>query len=661
MVERTRLTRLRQSARVRAGRAAVSKDISMSRTLRSKKQRKHLWYQTNGTCANCGKPLPDNWHADHIIPWSVSGETNTHDMQALCPQCNLLKGNKMWRQHQIEMIEICDEILSQAKNTKEVIASVTPGGGKSALPTILAWKLIPSKADAICWVVPRDALRQQGEKVFISSFFRSLTGHNNTIRKSTNDSNPTRGTQGYITTYQSIAADRDLHRQEFARKRYILFLDEPHHIEHGTDWHEALIPLVDQSILVIYASGTFERGNKKRIAFIPYKKQAGGLIVPDLSSTPERSVIKYTRGAALTESDPAIVRLYFEILDGRAEWVDKEGEFQSVDSFNDNDIDVRSALRTALQTSYAHELLEKCTNHWRHHKSTIYASAKLLVVAPSIEDAKDYMKFLKSINASSALATSADNKEARLSIKCFKGEHGVKEVDVLVTVGMAYEGLDVPQITHIACLTYYRSKPWLEQCFARANRTAPGKQYGVIWGPDDPYFRQIMEEIKAEQEKAISDFEGINTGGNPSPKPFQDIVAIESEVTTHRADGLEDNESVDDQITGVILRAARETGLYGLSTVQLNQFLIRAGLLGLRNGSIDSDIHKPLVTPSEQEENLRKSINTYLNRYCFNHNLEYWQVNHEIKKRFGKSRETMTAQELAQVWKYVQQRYSDDS
>ena len=64
----------------------------MSRTLRSKKLRTMLWLAADGKCQLCGCELPDDWHADHVVPWSVKQETNVHDMQALCPKCNLTKG-----------------------------------------------------------------------------------------------------------------------------------------------------------------------------------------------------------------------------------------------------------------------------------------------------------------------------------------------------------------------------------------------------------------------------------------------------------------------------------------------------------------------------------------------------------------------------------------
>lgn len=63
------------------------------RTLRSKKLRALLYYEAEGKCQMCGCDLPDDWHADHIEPWVRTGRTNVHEMQALCPACNLRKGS----------------------------------------------------------------------------------------------------------------------------------------------------------------------------------------------------------------------------------------------------------------------------------------------------------------------------------------------------------------------------------------------------------------------------------------------------------------------------------------------------------------------------------------------------------------------------------------
>ncbi len=47
------------------------------------------------------------------------------------------------------------------------------------------------------------------------------------------------------------------------------------------------------------------------------------------------------------------------------------------------------------------------------------------------------------------------------------------EPAILVTVAMAYEGLDAPEVAVVAALTHIRSRPWLEQMLARATRSIP--------------------------------------------------------------------------------------------------------------------------------------------------------------------------------------------
>jgi superfamily II DNA or RNA helicase len=78
------------------------------------------------------------------------------------------------------------------------------------------------------------------------------------------------------------------------------------------------------------------------------------------------------------------------------------------------------------------------------------------------------------------------------------------EPSALVTVAMAYEGMDCPEVTHVACLTHIRSRPWLEQMVARATRVDPHagayeQQQAVVYHPDDVLFRRFRRAIETEQ------------------------------------------------------------------------------------------------------------------------------------------------------------------
>ena len=64
------------------------------RFLRDASLRAMLYSSADGLCQNCGCPLSEGWHADHVIPWSVTQRTNVFEMQALCSDCNVRKGGK---------------------------------------------------------------------------------------------------------------------------------------------------------------------------------------------------------------------------------------------------------------------------------------------------------------------------------------------------------------------------------------------------------------------------------------------------------------------------------------------------------------------------------------------------------------------------------------
>jgi len=406
------------------------------------------------------------------------------------------------RRYQAETAAIADRILA-GYPVNRIYVSVTPGGGKSALPGILADKLLGPFADRILWVVPRNSLRDQGESDFPEwSRYR--------IRAAGNEADPCRGTQGYVTTYQAIVADPARHLDTVSRGRLIVFLDEPHHVAEGGEWNRALAPIIDRARLSVFASGTFSRGDGHPIAWMEYDVR-GRPLLGNLSRS--SAVVNYSRSDALREG--AIVPVEFRYLDGRAEWEDEAGQRREAE-ISTGDYSAQ-ALFTALRTDYAYELLDECVADWKNHRSDIYPAAKLLVVAPNIEYAELYQAHLHRRHIDALIATSDDNTAAREAIARFKGR-AAPPCDALVTVAMAYEGMSVPAVSHIACLTHIRSVPWLEQCFARVNRTTPGKVGGFVYGPKDERFLSAIRAIEAEQAQALKEMAESSGSSEGAPE-----------------------------------------------------------------------------------------------------------------------------------------------
>ncbi len=157
---------------------------------------------------------------------------------------------------------------------KVLLAHITCGGGKSILPLIVYQELFEANiVDNLAIVCPRDSLAQQCAEGFEDPFFRNLLDHDYSVNQATNIIDPCRGLSGYATTYQAIGVDRSrINLAAFESRRYLLCLDEFHHVREGSLWHRQLKPLFDMAAFVLLMTGTLERGDDQKIAFIDYKE-----------------------------------------------------------------------------------------------------------------------------------------------------------------------------------------------------------------------------------------------------------------------------------------------------------------------------------------------------------------------------------------------------
>lgn len=529
------------------------------------------------------------------------------------------------RQHQQKTLEVIDGIIAGSGVTKIILHAV-PGSGKSLIP-IIAGKLITAGlADALAWITPRKTLQEQGERGFLDPTFRSMIGHNLTIRTSTNDNDPCRGTNGFATTYQAVAMDEKFILQdEFARKRYILVLDEFHHVEEGGVWHQALQPLIDRASYLVLMTGTLERGDTYPIAFIPYNLTSGGM-VPALESDPSIAAISYTREDALKEN--AILPLNFVLHDGNVEWK-KDTETKS-GKLSRIAIDAGAAIWTALSTEFADELLRAGLSHWADYKLS-HPRSKILIVVANIFQAKRVIKELQSMGLNAEIATSHDHEGAVNAIRKFKSPG----CDILVSVAMVYEGFDAPQATHLICLTHVRSMPWIEQMVARVVRIDPyagpyETQMGYVFAPDDFLMKKIILRIQAEQI-ACAHAKGEFSSGAPDQ--------------TGLPDGLKTGDG--------------EKHPHGITPIGSSLTDRREFKMGEAYG-FDSSGHsydKPPETPktqSEIEKELREQIEKHLRKFAFDNYYKPQRINKEVKDAFeGKARVDMTVPELERVLSYV--------
>lgn len=525
----------------------------------------------------------------------------------------------MLRQHQADMISVADKIINGAP-IRNIIVKACPGAGKSSLPLIAGKLITAGLADGLCWICPRRSLQYQGEKNFVDPFFRKLFNHNLEIRVSTNEINPARGTNGFITTYQAIGADdRQTVLTEIKSKRYILVLDEYHHSEADDgSWTKALYPIYEAAKYRVLMTGTLSRGDQKKIAFTPYKKESGGFI-PDLKNSEDTVIIEYTRKQALSEK--AILPINIIFSDGVATWKTRSGKIVESNISTDDDNKSGHALYTALKTEYAKELLTLAVSHWQEHKKT-HQRSRLLVISAGIKHAKEYSAYLKGIGINTRIATSDDGPDALKAINEFKNGH----IDVLSTVNICYEGLDVPAITHIACLTNIRSSPWLEQALARAVRVdyqaGPYEtQQAYVFAPKDKLFLAVKEELEKEQLS---------------------ILQLHNSTRSSAREKGEDG-------GGFRLEPA-PSGITPL-------FSTLTGKKEILLGGNSPALNIPEMTSSEMETDLLGKIESHIRQFAYQNRYSPKRINSEVFQHFGKKRRQMTIPELERCLKHVQQTY----
>lgn len=529
----------------------------------------------------------------------------------------------MLRKHQAQMVSVVNNIIS-GQPIKYVLALVCPGGGKSALPMI-AGRLIPAGlADKLCWVVPRKSLQRQGERNFVDPFFRRMFDHSLTIRSSTNDENPCRGLDGFVTTYNAIGVDsKRTVLRDFQKRRYILVLDEFHHVEQGDEWHIMLKPLASRAVCVLLMTGTCERGDGSKIAFLPYTQHLGRTL-PVLESSDQLGlqVIKYTRTDALAEK--AIIPLNFHFADGSATWREKHSNakihYDSIAGAKKKD--AAAALYTAVSTKFAAQLMGLGLSHWNESRFE-NPDGKMLVVTAGIRHARSALKYLAGYRAE--IATSHESKNALAAIEAYKAG----DIDILVTIAMAYEGLDVPAINHIVSLTHYRSRPWIEQMLARGVRVdhAAGPwngQVAQVFTPDDPLMRELVAKIELEQAPFVKEERGVQLG-------------LFGEMN-------EDEEGEEKNPFGIIP--------------------IESAMTRRRNKILGPDPAAPIPSgpvferaPSEKEADLRERIESHVRAFSYHTGRPYRYLNGEIARRMGKSRENMTIGELSRCLEHVRRTY----
>ncbi len=587
------------------------------------------------------------------------------------------------RGFQTKMINILKKTTPESLLDKNWLGMhVITGAGKGSLGLIAGHILIKlGLIDKIVIVTPRDALRLQAAQECDSLLFKNLLCHNIRICEAVNTEPLDRGTNGYATTYQTLLYAFDMgednpHLKYFRKYRCLLVLDECHHVAVGSKYDMVTKILADLATYVLYITGTVERDDGQRIAI---RRPGAGVEDVEYISDEESATevpnmdIEYKLRKAIR--DEVVIRTEFIFSDAKCVYRDTKGKIVTRESLGDD----RAATHAALETEFGKELLCKGIDHWGKWKEE-HENSKALIICYDQDHAEQINDLLRSMNVNSGLAISKYGKDALDVITDYK--NGV--YDCLVTVYMGYEGLNVPPISHIICLTAVRSKPWLEQMFGRGMRVCRKSgdwidQWCYVFVPDDDAMHRVVDAFRNEQVLGWQDRERINDLNKSTNRQFSkgnrgNTEAIHSETTRVRVCNQEAGHSVSYELTKIAYTHMDKHNL--TAKMSLSDFLEMCKHVNTVSGLILPEVMKQEPVQEVQEtagqrfERLKREIEGMTRELDdadgFEHGPKGWngilsKRNKDLYSKNHKSipRDKLSLEQLEENWEYVKNEFDE--
>jgi superfamily II DNA or RNA helicase len=574
----------------------------------NRRERAALIAAADGRCEKCGTDLPDNWHADHVIPHAAGGPTDVINGQALCPACNLKKGTTMPRAPRAWQSRFISKY--HAHTGTDFLCVACPGAGKTHASAYVTGDLLRDGViDRVLVVVPTFTLRKQWADTFAEHGI--LIDHetmNDRIDQrpprqwrgeiETKDADPVRG---WAITYSSLAANPAYHRLLNSRNRTLVILDEVHHLGDEGAWGKAAEEALSVCVRRLSLSGTPFRSDKSKIPFAVYYPQghqrAGWVRFTDddqLGAFP--AGFDYSYGVALVERPAPVRPAVFEMFDGDVAWFDAK-EFKDRKVRLSQDKLAKNLRRKAnrMVLDPAGQWLEAALRGADERLTAVRSdgdpNAKGLVVCIDTDHAHAVAQVLAGVTgvqsipvAASKDANGLDNSErARKVIQDF----GKSRDRWLVAVAMVSEGVDIPQLRVGVYATNKRTELFFRQVLGRFVRMRDDlpkdvdqtahlfvpKEEGII-ALADAVTREIGDGVMAWLDTNDEDDEPKqNSAGGGQASLFGDTF---QESTGERAgfllpgSGTFDHEQAD--------RVAEESGLPVAVVLNVMQTMQRMGM-----------------------------------------------------------------------------------
>ena len=485
-------------------------------------QRELLFRAANGRCMQCGCVLdPNNWHADHIMPWAVGGATDVRNGQALCVDCNLKKGDTIvtdsnsktdgLRDWQHDCVHTLDVLA--ARGQRDLCVMAAPGAGKSRMTVAFLKQMMRQrKAARFIIVTPSKRIRRQWAETVANEL------DPNVQYKEINGRWPQNATV-IVTSYQQLALNArygetwthtgfDFPSQELQPIPTIVVLDEVHHCAVGADaqaWGAAVVeafgPHNKAVRHVLALTGTPLRADKERVAFLRYDSKK---LVTDYTYTWREAIASEVIRPIQIVGAMATARwVYNGLVHEHRLTTDQPSPISEQDRAR------AYASVIKIEHQAAQTLINNAIDELAYRRHTV-PDAAMIVFASDQKAAADIVEYINRQCASRhdikrpyAIKVTSEDDDSQAIIDRFRaaGREGHK---ILVAVNMVAEGVDIPRLCVGVYLHSTRdSKPWIEQCVGRLVRmTATDKGPSTFYIMADSQLKAHTQDVEAQSLEA---------------------------------------------------------------------------------------------------------------------------------------------------------------
>jgi superfamily II DNA or RNA helicase len=457
-------------------------------------------------CQKCGQALT-NFHADHVRPYSKGGPTTLDNGQALCPSCNLKKGDRMtildvWRSKARPCQEqwFSDFAAKIDEGQSNFLWVACPGAGKTygAIGPILMC-LHEHMFSRVVVVSPRiqiqrqwaNALSEFGVNLYVPRSGESLAG-----------SAVNGDWHGWSLTYGGLPGNAKVVEHFASLGRTIVILDEVHHCGRDRAWGDAIRDAFGNSAAATLSlSGTPFRSGGEQIEFVTYEPHPDGGMVcaPD---------VDYSYGQALLDRPSPVTEIMFDFYDAESSWVeDGEERSETFETAVQSKRDRSRHLAATLETpGWLRHVLSAAKERLSSIRDSGQADAAGIVLAKDKARAEAAARALRELGEDPLVVYSEIEGQtgAHQAIANFRNS----SEKWIVAVDMISEGADIPRARVLVYATNKRTETYFMQSVGRVIRKNPllddEEQLAHVFLYRDPILVGFANEILNQIDGARS-------------------------------------------------------------------------------------------------------------------------------------------------------------